>query len=569
MRIARLATIGLVSFSVFSTGCIGCIDDEEGNSATNVAENNTTPTAECQPDDFSGVLENGSISEDIVFCGNVEVQANITNSASVEIRIRPGTVFEFGVDKYAEFGWAGNEATVIAEGTADNPIIFRGTTPEPGHWQGLFLSQPTTSASVLKHIVIQHAGGSDEASLTIRTDKDIDVSDVTIEDSEGPGVYAENFGEGSANLTVRNGGDVAAVLTGTGAVTNFPIGGTFENLQTNAIAIDNGSLSGDVTFKNPGIPYLVRANITNNGDSVFNFEAGVELQFESDRYMEFGWAGNEATVNINGTETEPVRFVGSTPDPGHWQGIYVSGPTTSASVLQNFEVEHAGADEAGLDLRTNVTVINATFRNNSMGGFRVGIDGLEADSANINVENSDGPSGYIHANAFTTIPSDGSFGDGTAYVLVDQGSMGTSGTIPALNVPYRIGANLTNNASIDITIESGAEFVFEGDRYWEFGWAGNEITFNIDGAIFRGTDPSPGHWDGLYISNPSTSGSTITNSTVQDAGSAGEEAVDLRTPINFTNNSISNSAGACLKISNGDTNDYSSNTFDCAEGDFR
>jgi hypothetical protein len=359
------------------------------------------------------------------------------------------------------------------------------------------------------------------------------------------------------------------VLNGTGAITNFPLGGTFENLETEAVAIDGGSLSGEITFNNPGIPYLVRADILNNDTSTFTFEAGVELQFETDRYIEFGWAGNEATVNINGTESEPVRFVGSTPDPGHWEGMYVSAPVTSSSVLQNFEVEHVGAgDEVGVDFRTNVTVINATMRNNSAGGFRIGEEGLEDDSSNITVENSDGPSGFIHANALTTLPSDGSFGDGTAYVLIDVGTMNRSGTIPAIDVPYRVGANILNGSSIDITIESGAEFAFESDRYWEFGWAGNEITLDIDGVTFRGTDSSAGHWDGLYISAPTTSSSSIQNCTIDGGGVSGESAVELRTDITFTGNTVRNSAGACVEVNSGDTTPYESNTFDCTEGDF-
>lgn len=571
MRFARLATIGLFTFTVFSTGCIGCIDDEEndGNGTTN---NVTDPTADCQPNDLQGVIDDADFSEDIVLCGAVTLQDNLRTTDDIEVTIRPGTVITVGVDNYIEFGYNNTEVTLIAEGTADDPITFQGLTPEPGHWRGVYIRTNVTSASVFKHVNIRHAAGGDSAALEITNSRDFEFGDVLVENVDGVGVRAEKFGDPAtaANLSVNNADGPAVELTSLAGATSFPVGGTFADNTENVIVIDEGDFGGDVVMRNAGIPYSVVDNIRTTGDMEFTIEAGVEIQMGTDRYIELGYNNNEVTVNIVGTADEPIRFYGSDPSAGHWEGLYVRSTVTTNSVFDYIEVSHSGSgDDAGMTITSPVTLTNATFSENAVAGLFIGSEGLAAESENVTVVNDDGPSAIIHFNAASTLPTGGSYGSGTAYVEIDEGDFDTGGTVPALDVPYRVADNIRTTGNLDLTIESGAIFEVAVDKYIEFGYNNNEVTIDIDGVTFRGTDPTPGHWDSILIRGAVTSASSFTNNTIEHAGAGASPAVVVSQPaLTFEGNTISDSSDACIDQGSEMIDYASTNTLDCAGGDY-
>lgn len=580
MRISRLATIGLVGFTIFSTGCIGCIEDEEhgnngntGNSDNGAPNNVADPTAECQPDDLQGVIDNGDIDEDIVLCGDVSLEDTFRTTGDITVTIRPGTVITVGVDNYVEFGYAGTEVTLIAEGTAEDPITFQGATPEAGHWDTIYINGSVTSASVFKHVNIRHAGSDDRAALSIRNDRNFEFSDVLIENVKAAGVSAEQFGDPdtAANLTVNNAGGVAAIITSLDGATSFPVGGTFEGNNPDAISISDGDFSGtEVVVRNAGIPYIVDDTIRTTSDMDFTIEAGVAFQVGTDEYIEFGYAGTEVNLNILGTADAPVTFVGTDPGPGHWDAIYVRGTVTSSSVIDYIEVSHAGSsDRPGLVIDSRITLTNATFSENGGADFSVGPDGLDPASENVNVIRDSGPSAQIHMSAASSFPTGGSYGSGDAYVEITNGDFTVGGTVPAIDVPYRVADTIRTTGDLDVTFETGTVFEVEVDNYIEFGYAGTEVTLIMDGVTVRGTDPSAGHWDSLYINQSVTSSSSITNSTFQHAGSSNRATITMRaTGVTFEGNTVNESTGPCINR-NGDTTDYASNnTLDCTGGDY-
>ena len=167
-----------------------------------------------------------------------------------------------------------------------------------------------------------------------------------------------------------------------------------------------------------------------------------------------------------------------------------------------------------------------------------------------------------------SLPTGGSYGSGDAYVEVTNGDFSLGGTVPSIDVPYRVSDTIRTLDDMDLTIEAGAIFEMTSDTYLEFGYGGNEVTLEVDGVTFRGTDPSAGHWDGVYLRSSVTSASSVINSTFQHAGVSSGPAVTIdNANITFTGNTIEDSAGVCIDRS--DMTDYAAdNTLDCTGGDY-
>jgi hypothetical protein len=83
--------------------------------------------------------------------------------------IAAGTHFVMSADADIEFGWNGNSATIIAEGTAAAPIRFTGLDEIAGYWGGLTIGTNVLSASKLDYVEVGHAGSAGSACLTVHT----------------------------------------------------------------------------------------------------------------------------------------------------------------------------------------------------------------------------------------------------------------------------------------------------------------------------------------------------------------------------------------------------------------
>ena len=553
---------------IAGSGCITSTSGSDNNEENNVEPNNENnpPSADCQTGDVGGDFD-GKIEGDITFCGTVNVLDDIYNTGGASrITIRPGTRFILGVDKSVEFGWAGNEATVIAQGTAANPIVFEGTSPNAGHWEEITINNTVTSDSVFEHVIVRHAG-SDRAAIVNNNERSLLFKDVTIEQSASAGIASKSFKSGSVNLNVKDSAGPVAILDHALAVTNFPLGGTYENVEDNRVAVEFDNITDSVTFQNPGIPYYNINGLYNSADVDVTFEAGVEMEFRVDQQVEFGWAGNAMTLNVNGTEEAPVVFRGSTQEAGHWYGVRINGTVTTDSTISNMEIWHAGSGgRYPARVQAAITLNNLTFAENALPALSLGEQGLRDGSSNINVNTDTGISAEIHSAAAHTLPADGSWGTGDAMVELVDGKLSKSGTLPNLNVPYRVADSLYNYADIEYEIETGTKLIFASDTYLELGWAGNEITFSADGIELVGQAGNAGDWRGVRWNNTVTSSSFLRNSTISDAG---DPALRIQKTggADITNNIIKNSSGFCISKTNGDTTDYAAgNTLDCDSG---
>jgi hypothetical protein len=100
--------------------------------------------------------------------------------------IAAGTHFIMSADSDIEFGWNGNTATIIAEGTAAAPIRFTGLDPVAGYWAGLIIGTNVVSASKLDYVEVSHG-----ADYCLRVQNPITVTNSTFSTCTGAGILKD------------------------------------------------------------------------------------------------------------------------------------------------------------------------------------------------------------------------------------------------------------------------------------------------------------------------------------------------------------------------------------------
>lgn len=153
-------------------------------------------TGSCSGNEKDGIFVNGDVvtdnatwkAHDVPYI--VKNRINIENATGVKVTIRPGVAMQFLVDAYLEVGY-GEPGTLVANGTAESPIVFSGFV-EDSYWGygvdnednsgGIYLSNKTTSSTSLSYCVIERA------SSGINVEADVSIKNCTIKDNKYYGI---------------------------------------------------------------------------------------------------------------------------------------------------------------------------------------------------------------------------------------------------------------------------------------------------------------------------------------------------------------------------------------------
>lgn len=474
----------------------------------------------------------GTIAEDQTWSGDILVTGDVSIRNGAKITIEAGTTFYVQADVGIEFGWNSHEYSVFANGTEEEPIVFRGETQEPGFWRGISFRHGGIASSNLDFVEIHDAGG-DQPALVQQAG--FTVSDVTVSGSGDVGVEANKFRSGSANLTVTGSADDAVVLTDENALANFPYGGDLTGNTSDQIVLDFSTITTEVSVQDPGVPFLLADGLYGRGGGEFTVSEGVLFLVAVDQLVEFGWNSNEFLVDLQGSSEAPVIFEGVDATPGTWRGVRVNGNVLTTSTFNHVVVRHAGTnDTPAVDIRSGMRIQNLTIEEAFHTGFSL-YAGLRTGSENINIYNTQGRAAVLGFQNIGSMPA-GTY-EGNEENFIDlTGSLDSDATIKPLGAPYRVIDNLTTRNQAKVVIEPGTEFYFGADRSIEFGWNANGGTLTAVGTedapiIFTSEIEEAGAWRGLIVGSTLTSNSTIEHAEFHYAA----EALTLGRSINVEN----------------------------------
>ena len=143
-------------------------------------------------------VDGGDVYEDGVVA-KADVPYRITESLLVREgaswTISPGVTMIFGAGTVLDVGWNNNEATLIAQGSAAEPITFDSADASKGYWGGVYVGKNTTSQTVFDYVNFSYGGEQGEANL--RLNRPTSVTNSSFSNSRGYGIHV-NYGSNVA-----------------------------------------------------------------------------------------------------------------------------------------------------------------------------------------------------------------------------------------------------------------------------------------------------------------------------------------------------------------------------------
>ncbi len=255
------------------------------------------------------------------------------------IVINEGAVFEFGPDA----GIVVRSGSVIkAAGTAENNIVFTGTSKQPGAWRGIFIGSSSVD-NIFEHVDISYGGSTDMATYFDKTNMVIDRAKITLRHvsftgSAGYGIQTRRDGSAFSieDSHFDNNADSDMLI--------HPTQIDFVDNQTNfnggVVEVYSGDTedSGSETWSslNDGAFYFSGSvNIDNN----VSIEAGALFEMGTNVKLKV-----RGQIKGNGTSNDWIVFTGKSKVKGAWAGILVSSSSVD-NELDYVTIEYGGGND--------------------------------------------------------------------------------------------------------------------------------------------------------------------------------------------------------------------------------
>ena len=425
---------------------------------------------------FADTEVSGYISTDMVWTtsgspyiviGDVTVRHPSCGTASVtSLMIEPGVEVRFRSGTRLQIGYSSCQGALIAQGTAEKPIIFTSAAASkaPGQWEGIYFDNYSHDAgSIVEQSIIEYGGQSTNANVylyhaapTIRhnTIRHSSHSGIYVTGSGSNGALIENNsaiednpygiyvqsaeptiqgntirGSSSAGIYEANASARAHIHNNelshnSGAALSVEANGVAnigdnigEGNGTDAILIRAGDMTTSGTWRAleaDSLSYLVAGDVRVHFPSAYSstatltLEAGTELRFMPGTRLQIGRSGYWGALVAQGSPEEPIRLTSSAESkaPGQWEGLYFDDYTNDTSSL----VEHCIIEYGGQSTNANVylnhatpTIRHNTIRQSSHSGIYVSGSGSNGALIENNSAIEDNPYGIYVQSAEPTI----------------------------------------------------------------------------------------------------------------------------------------------------------------------
>lgn len=290
----------------------------------------------------------GTISEELTLPEGSSFSVTDTVEVAAPLTIEPGVTLEFAQGTGI---WFNSDGSLFAEGTAEDPITFTGTTQTPGWWNGVYIHSSDDLNNIIDHAVIEYAGREAmhssiaAANLAIGRslyDARIRVTNTTIRHSKNYGVTVHSNGkmpDWSGNTITEN-GEAALVTTASNA--HYLDGGSsYTGNEIDAVEINGNDVNMDeVTWQKLNVPYHFHdETVVESG--TLTIAAGATLAFAQEGQLEFR-DGSE--IIADGSSDSPITFTATQETPGWWYGIHIYSSDSVNNLMDHIIVEYGGRD---------------------------------------------------------------------------------------------------------------------------------------------------------------------------------------------------------------------------------
>lgn len=487
----------------------------------------------------------------------IDTEIEITNSSV--LTIEPGTVIKFGANGSLSVGY-GSNATVIANGTATNPIIFTSSAllPAAGAWKGLVFYDKTLSNSVLNYCQINYAGSSSNYGAVSILGCDITMKNCTVSNSGSYGIYttySETKGGFVAfeNNTISNTAKYGIEMNAQ-KISTLVTGNTFTNTKGIHVTGDYNSTTAQ-TWNNLNVPYIITDELDIDGN--LTIAPGTNFRFDANGWIEIGYFSITSFVADGGSAATPITFTSNaaTPNAGAWRGLVIHENTQTNSKMNFCVIDYAGQAPTNMGAllmsgTASITFTNNILRNSAGYGINLGGDaGFEAFNNNTITNCANHLISISHEN----LPDLGTPNTLTAAAGKGIEIWGDVRYTSPVTWKKQTADFYVKNGEADIdgtlTIEAGCKFLFVNDSYYWFGYydntkitavgtAENKITFTS-----AASDPVAGTWKGLYFDDYVQTNSSLDHCVFRYTGMQAKPALYVSTLFNISNTSILDHAG--------------------------
>lgn len=492
------------------------------------------------------IEHSGDIEADETWAEGVHLVTGDIYVNGATLTIQPGAVIKFNDGKGMYIGYSSgfSGATLIAEGTSGNPIIFTSAaaTPSVGDWDYIGFFDNASKASSMAYCTVEYAGGysSNYGNIYI-ADCAVSIVSSIIRYSEAHGIVAADGGYFSA-FTGNTVEDVAlsAILIYGNYVHTI---GTMNSLSSNrGITIKSDDIDqANITWLKQTTPYVIDGDLylgTETG-AILTIEAGTEIQFgESDGFY-IGYSSNTfGTLIAEGTSNDHILFTSSAPaaskSAGDWDFIGFYDGAGSSSSFAYCDFEYGGGYSSNYGMinvdGSSISMDNCTVKHSETYGISLSSSGEFKNCTNNTFEDNAIYPMLIHSNFTHTVGTGNLFNTGPGILVkgdeIDQQEV----TWLKQTVPYIIDGDiyLGSATGSKLTIQPGTIVKFTKSSSVSVGYysstygiliadgePGNKITFTSSAPSGFET---AGDWDGIFFYEGTSNGTIMDNCIISFAG---------------------------------------------------
>lgn len=282
-------------------------------------------------------------------------------------------------------GFTTSKATLIANGTATEPITFTSTVVNPSvndRWGALQFGIGTNGLTSLKYCIFENGGvtgSTAELAEIVIKDCNINIESTKVLNSLDYAILLNSEGRFGKfiNNTIENPGHDGIYIYANWAHT-IGTGNTFNAAR--GILVEAGTITqSSATWLKQPVPYII-TGFVDAGLSIYNstpegakltLAPGVQLLIGTHGHITAGGYGKGAFV-ANGTAAEPILISSTEPKiKGDWGSIQF-GTSTTSGVLNYCIIEYGGYNSNGIvqvSYTNTPTITNCTIRNS--GGYGI------------------------------------------------------------------------------------------------------------------------------------------------------------------------------------------------------